>query len=369
MTREATSLEKKHRKKALQALAELGRKIVEDIRSAQPPKLKIPSRSTANIIYDRKNRYFVLGPRYGIRSAGSMKQVKKVAQLLCTAEFAKELIESGKFATLREMYYTAEGWEAGPFHDQSESDAIIEDLEATFGLKRESLGLMPEEDGAAVYGQIVFREGDVTIDATKAGRGGYTIPPTIDDVEFVKCRAKRIIAVETMGMYHRLIQEEAWKKFDALIVGLKGQAARATRRFLKRANEELGLPVYLNCDGDPFGYHIGMVIISGSANLAYINHELAVPDAKYIGVTASDIVNYKLPTDKLRELDIARLKQLLKDPRYNTEFWQSEIKKMLEIGRKAEQQAFAKYGLAYVVNEYLPAKLKEVEKQQFLGTK
>jgi DNA topoisomerase VI subunit A len=52
-------------------------------------------------------------------------------------------------------------------------------LEATFGLKRESLGMTPEEDGTAVYRQIAFREGDVTIDATKAGRGGYTIPPTI----------------------------------------------------------------------------------------------------------------------------------------------------------------------------------------------
>ncbi|MFN4133662.1 MAG: DNA topoisomerase VI, partial [Candidatus Hadarchaeales archaeon] len=224
-----------------------------------------------------------------------------------------------------------------------------------------------EEDGAAVYGELVVKEDDVTIDATKAGRGGYTIPPTIDDVEFVKCRAKRVIAIETMGMYHRFVQEEAWKRFNALVVGLKGQAARATRRFLKRANEELGLPIYLFTDGDPFGFHIAMVIISGSAKLAYINHELAVPDAKFIGVTASDIIDYSLPTDKLRELDVARLKQLQRDPRYNTKFWQSEIKKMIEIGKKAEQQAFAKYGLPYVVNEYLPAKLKEVEKQEALG--
>lgn len=346
-----------HRQRASGKLFELGKSIIDDIQKACPPKLKIPSRGTSNIIYDEGHRYFVLGPHYGVRSAGSMKQVKKFAQLLCTADFARELVENGKFATLREMYYTAEGWDAGPFSDQGESDMIIEDLEVTFGLKREDLGLTPEEDGAAVYGQLVLSENGVVIDATKAGRGGYTIPPTIDDVKFLKCKAKRVIAVETMGMYHRLVQEQAWKKFDALIVGLKGQAARATRRFLKRTHDELGLPVYLNCDGDPFGFHIAMVIISGSAKLAYINHELAVPDAKYIGVTASDIVNYKLPTDKLRELDIARLKQLQKDPRYNTEFWQSEIKKMLELGKKAEQQAFAKYGLAYVVKEYLPAKL------------
>jgi len=338
-------------------LANLGKEIIEDISQARPPRLKIPSRSTSNIIYDETNRYFVLGPRYGVRSAASMGQVKKFAQTMCMADFCRELTATGKFATLREMYYTGEGWETGPFRDQGESDVILEDLEAMFGLKRESLGLVPEEDGAAVYGQLVVKEEDAVIDATKAGRGGYTIPPTIDDVEFVKCKAKHIIAIETMGMYHRFVQEGAWKTFDALIVGLKGQAARATRRFLKRAHEELDLPVFLFCDGDPFGFHIAMVIISGSAKLAYINHELAVPDAKFIGVTASDIVNYKLPTDKLRELDIARLKQIQKDPRYKDKFWQDEINKMLELNKKAEQQAFSKYGLDYVVKEYLPAKL------------
>ena len=352
---------KERKKKAEGELKNFGKAVVEDIVQAKPPRLKIPSRSTSNIVYDEANRYFVLGPGYGVRTAASMKQVKKFAQTMCVADFCKELIKDGKFATLREMYYTAEGWEAGPFGDQGESNALVEDLEAwfglRFGLKREDLGLTPEEDGAAVYGQLVVDEDGVTIDATKAGRAGYTIPPTIDEVEFVKCKAKRVIAVETMGMYHRLVQERAWKGFDALIVGLKGQAARATRRFLKRAHDELGLPIHLFCDGDPFGFHIAMVIISGSAKLAYINHELAVPDAQFIGVTASDIVNYKLPTDKLRELDVTRLKQLQKDPRYSGEFWQSEIKRMLELGKKAEQQAFSKYGLGYVVKEYLPAKL------------
>lgn len=349
----------KKKREAREKLSGLGVSVLKTLEEGVPPRLKIPSRSTSNIVYDEKNGFYVLGPKVSVRSAANIKQVKKFAQLMCVADFAAELIESGKFATLREMYYTAEGWETGPFSDQSESDLMVEDLESAFGIKREDLGLMPEEDGAAVFGEIVLREDDVVIDATRAGRGGYTIPPTIDDVEFVKCKAKRVIAVETMGMYHRLLQEEAWKKFDALIVGLKGQAARATRRFLKRVNEELDLPVLLFTDGDPFGFHIAMVVISGSAKLAYINHELAVPDAKFIGVTATDIVEYDLPTDRLREIDIARLKQLQKDPRYSSEFWQREIKKMLELGKKAEQQAFAKYGLAYVVNEYLPAKLKE----------
>ncbi len=49
-----------------------------------------------------------------------------------------------------------------------------------------------------------------------------------------------------------------------------------------------------------------------------------------------------------------RLKELSKDPRYRDEQWQMEIKKMLKIGKKAEQQSFSKYGLEYVVDTYLP---------------
>ncbi|HEX7467572.1 MAG TPA: DNA topoisomerase VI, partial [Methanobacterium sp.] len=191
----------------------------------------------------------------------------------------------------------------------------------------------------------------------RMGKSGYTISPTIDEVELVDHNVQRVIAVETMGMFHRMVQEKAYNKFDTLIVGLKGQAARATRRFLKRVNEELGLPVYICNDGDPWGFHIAMVIISGSAKLAHVNHELATPDAKFLGVTASDIINYDLPTDPLKDIDVLRLKELYKDPRYKDDFWKVEIKKMLKIGKKAEQQSFSKYGLEYVVDTYLPEKL------------
>ena len=54
---------------------------------------------------------------------------------------------------------------------------------------------------------------------------------------------------------------------------------------------------------------------------------------------------------------------LFKDPRYKDEFWQTEIKKMLKIGKKAEQQSFSKYGLEYVVDTYFPAKFEEMENQ------
>ena len=344
------------RELAVNKLQSLGEKIIEDVNLMNVPAIRVPSRGTSNLVYDDIKRYYVLGDRYGQRSLGNVKQIKKIGQMVYMANFCKSLVETGKTATLREMYYVSEGWDID-FGDQQESNIVGEDLEVTLGISREDLGLMPEEDGASVYGDITLKDDDVEINALRMGKSGYTISPTIDEVEFVDSNVQRVIAVETMGMFHRMVQEKAYKKFDTLIVGLKGQAARATRRFLKRVNEELGLPVYICNDGDPWGFHIAMVIISGSAKLAHVNHELATPDAKFLGVTASDIINYDLPTDPLKDIDVLRLKELYKDPRYRDDFWKVEIKKMLKIGKKAEQQSFSKYGLEYVVDTYLPEKL------------
>ena len=40
----------------------------------------------------------------------------------------------------------------------------------------------------------------------------------------------------------------------------------------------------------------------------------------------------------------------------------SFIAKVMKIKKKAEQEAFSRYGLTYIVDEYLPAKLEESEK-------
>lgn len=346
----------KRRDLAVNKLTSLGDRIIEDVAKQTVPAIRVPSRGTSNIVYDEDKRYYVLGDRYGQRSLGNVKQIKKIGQMVYMANFCKGLVQTGKTATLREMYYVSEGWDID-FGDQQESNIVGEDLEVTLGITREDLGLMPEEDGASVYGDITLKDDDVEINAMKMGKSGYTISPTIDEVELLDHGVERVIAVETMGMFHRMVQENAYKKFNTLIVGLKGQAARATRRFLKRVNEELGLPVYICNDGDPWGFHIAMVIISGSAKLAHVNHELATPNAKFLGVTASDIVNYDLPTDPLKDIDVLRLKELYKDPRYRDDFWKVEIKKMLKIGKKAEQQSFSKYGLEYVVDTYIPEKL------------
>ena len=265
-----------------------------------------------------------------------------------------------KTSTLRDVYYSAQAYEM-TFTDQQESNNIITDLETVTGFSREDFHIFPEERSA------IF--GDLTIGYTVPGYegkqlnltshpDGVLIGPALTSSEFVSTKANKVIAIEKGALFTRFIEENVHNKHNALLISCGGQAPRQTRSFIRRLKEELNLPVYIFTDGDPWGMHIAQVIISGSANAAHLR-DLNTPDAVWSGVWASDIVEYKLPTDPLDEVDIKRLYELAKDPRYqNDPLWQREIKMFLKIKKKAEQEAFSRYGLTYIVDEYLPRKLE-----------
>ena len=71
-------------------------------------------------------------------------------------------------------------------------------------------------------------------------------------------------------------------------------------------------------------------------------------------------IDGKTQTSKLSDKDIGALKAELTDPRFSDEFWDTEIRAMLDMNKKAEQQALAKYGLDYVTDTYLPEKLSQM---------
>ena len=326
------------------------------------PWIKMPSRSTENIFYSPELRQYILGDKTVRRSARNIRHIRPFTQLVWAGYFASELTKNRKTSTLRDVYYSAQAYDMS-FKDQSESNSIITDLETVTGFSREDFKVFPEERSA------IF--GDLTIEYTVPGYegkqlnlmshpDGVMIGPALTSSEFVKTRADKVIAIEKGGLFTRFVEERVHKKFNALLVLTAGQAPRATRHFIHRLNKELDLPVFIFTDGDPWGMHIAMVIISGSANAAHLR-ELTTPDAKWNGVWATDIVDYKLPSDPLTEVDIKRLHELERDPRYEGELWRREIKKFLSIKKKAEQEAFSRYGLTYIVDEYLPAKLKETD--------
>ena len=360
-------VQKKNKKGIVEKKAEVvgilknfGAKIYDQLDSGVFPSISMPSRSTENINYDADVRQYVLGEKAVSRSARNIRHVKPFTQLAWAAMFSNELTTKKKTSTLRDVYYSAQAYEM-TFTDQQESNNIITDLETITGFSREDFNIFPEERSA------IF--GDLTIGYTVPGYEGKSlnltshpdgvlIGPALTSAEFISTKADKVIAIEKGALFTRFIEENVHNKHKSLLISCGGQAPRQTRSFIRRLHDELNLPVYIFTDGDPWGMHIAMVIISGSANAAHLR-ELNTPDAVWSGVWATDIVDYKLPTDPLDEVDIKRLYELQKDPRYqNDPLWQREIKMFLKIRRKAEQEAFSRYGLTYIVDEYLPAKLE-----------
>ena len=356
-----SALEKK--KEAVSDLKEFGNTLYHQMEEGEFPWIKMPSRSIENIYYSPEIRQYILGDRKVKRSSRNIRHLRPFTQLVWTAFFANQLSSQRKTSTLRDVYYSAQAYQM-TFKDQSESDNVITDLETVIGLAREDFSVFPEERSA------IF--GDLTIEYTVPGYegrqmnltshpDGLMIGPALSYSEFVKTSADKVIAIEKGGLFTRFIEENVHRKHNAILILTAGQAPRSTRHFIRRLNKELELPVYVLTDGDPWGMHIAMVIISGSANAAHLR-DLNTPDAKWAGVWASDIVEYDLPSDKLTDLDIKRLYEFGKDPRYDGKLWKREIETFLKVKKKAEQEAFSRYGLAYIVDEYLPAKLEEMDK-------
>lgn len=350
------------RNSLLEQLKLEGLKIYTDLEKGQFPQFYVPSRSVNNIVYDKKLRQYILGKAASLRSSRNMAQLRSFTQLIWLAFFTRRLLKEKKSSTLRDIYYSSQAF-AIDFEDQPESDNIIVDLEAVLTRPREDFHIFPEERSS------VF--GDLTIEYTVPGYegkrtnlsdhpDGYLIGPSLSSAELVDTSAELVIAIEKGGLFTRFIEEKVDKKFKSIIIDTAGQAPRSTRYLLKRLHEQMKLPVVILTDGDVYGEHIAMVIKSGSANAAHLR-ELTVPDAKWIGVWASDIDKYKLPTIPMTESDIKRIYDLQKDPRYQEGIWKKELEIFLKIKKKAELEAFSKYGLTNITDKYLPQKLEEAK--------
>ena len=135
------------------------------------------------------------------------------------------------------------------------------------------------------------------------------------------------------------------------------------RRLLHRLHTELKLPVLVLLDNDPWGYYIYSVIKQGSINLAFESSRMAVPAAKFIGVSSRDYERFDLSDDVKLDLDandIKRAKQILSYPWFaGKKEWEKEIKKMLQNGFKMEVEAMVSKYLTFVTEEYAPQKIKD----------
>lgn len=339
----------------------------DEILGHRKPDLAFPVRSLGNVKYSKERGYFEIGRQKKLRTL-TVNTVKSFAQTLRMMGLSKELIENNDFATKRDAYYQSKNWEEARFDEQTESDAVMDDIEALFsvrGVNREQLRFVPDEHGGAVAGRLIVLDPDrdtgvvERIDCTRFGSGAYSIPSSVEQLSF-ETDAKFILAIETGGVFQRLQSHKFWQTADCILVSMAGVPTRATRRFIRKLSDECKLPVYAFVDCDPYGIsNIYRTLKVGSGNAAHLNQFFCVPQARYLGVTPADIREYQLPTHPLLDVDVKRARDALKnDPFFQSHReWRKAIEDLLAMGVRAEQQALAKWGLNYVIEEYLPRKL------------
>ena len=354
-------------KQTAHKIEKLAEAVMRSVKGGQNPFVEIPIRSLANVKFNEKRGLVELGNQKQRRYFFNVAMAKKFMQTFLVSDACKELVEAGKTTSIRDLYYitkhTIGETKQNTFEEQDESDPIIEDLEVALDALREELHLFASRKGSMV-GPITIRDTGDTIDLRRMGSGGWAVPSIVESnvIEFVRHEAKYILLIEKDAVWTRFNEDKFWKRERCIILQGGGQPPRGVRRLVQRLHSELKLPVYVLVDNDPWGFYIYSVMKQGSINLAYESMRMAVPDARFIGLSSFDKDAYQLPTNvaiRMDDGDVSRAKQMLAYPWFRAKQWQREISEMVRSGLKFELEALSRRGISFITEEYLPRKLKQ----------
>ncbi|HMI85810.1 MAG TPA: DNA topoisomerase IV subunit A [Polyangiaceae bacterium] len=351
--------------KTLGKIEALALETLRQVKRADNPALELPIRALSNVAFSEKHRLIELGDKVQSREFFNVSMAKKFMQTFLVAGACKDLLESGKTTSIRDLFYmtkhTIKGYSENTFDDQVESDPIIEDLEVGLDALREELHLFANKKGSMVGPMVIVDTGD-EIDLSRMGSGGWSVPSITEDyvIEFKKSEAEFVMLVEKEAVWHRLNEDKFWRKHKCLLLTCGGQATRGARRLIQRLNSELKLPVYVLVDNDPWGLYIYSVVKQGSISLAYESMRMACPKARFLGLRTRDFKEFKLSDEVKIELlkeDITRAKQMLAYPWFAAKQWQEEINDQLEAGFKMEIEALSNKDISFVTDVYIPQKI------------
>ena len=355
-------------KRTLGSLSRLADTVVQAAEKSRDLHIDVPSRTLSNVRYSPRKRILEMGDSTNRRQLFNLSQAKAYMQTILVGSGCKRLIEQGKTNSIRGLYYmlkhTIEGTREETFGDQAECDPIIEDVEVLLDSLREEMHLFASNRGTLV-GPITLIDSGDTIDCSRMGSGGYSIPSIVEPevIKFVECDAKFILHVEKDTVWRRFNEDKFWRKYNCLLTHGQGQPPRGVRRLLNRLNAELKLPIYCLLDNDPWGYYIYSVIKQGSINLAYESQRMAIPDAKYLGLRSSDLERCQLSDSvkiAMNDNDRKRAKQIASYPWFeNKKAWQKEIDLMLKNDFKLEVESLISKDISYVTETYVPERLED----------
>lgn len=369
------------RRKAAETLRKRFLEIYETIMRNEEPKMVITKRTLSNTIYDEKRKLLILGDENLVRKFLDAHEARKFMQTILMASIIYQALINNEYPTIRDLYYRGKHTiryrdhrgritEENTWDEQAESDSVLRDIEVYTDLLREDMLILSKEKGKVV-GDMRIKSGDDIIDLSRMGHGAYAIEPTPDLIEFKDVNAELVLVIEKDAVFQQLHRAQFWRKYKAILITSAGQPDRATRRFVRRLNEELGLPVYILTDSDPYGFYIYSVFKIGSITLSYESERLATPNARFLGVSMSDIFgdpnigkkpylsegerrNYII---KAKDMDLKRARELRNYRWFQTKKWKRELDIFEEKKAKLEIEALTSKGLGFLMDNYIPNKI------------
>ena len=166
-------------------LKHLGKQIRDQLDDPDAEDLTFETqvRSRSNVNFNEEKGRLELGDSYSTRKFLNISHARKFMQTLMVAAKTKELVEKGRTASIREVYYqlkhSVPGLDANTFEDQDESNNVVVDIETATGAIREDLHLFAEPKGR-LFGPIKINDSGDIIDGMNMGTSGMAITSIVD---------------------------------------------------------------------------------------------------------------------------------------------------------------------------------------------
>src|SRR4051794_12277931 len=106
-SREAAAVEAKKVRavRTLGKLEKLARSTIKQVTTGANPQMAIPVRALSNVSFNEKNRLIELGDRAQSREFFNKSMAKKFMQTFLVAGAVKELLDSAKTTSIRDLFY------------------------------------------------------------------------------------------------------------------------------------------------------------------------------------------------------------------------------------------------------------------------
>ncbi|MBS3143582.1 DNA topoisomerase VI, partial [Candidatus Woesearchaeota archaeon] len=193
----------------------LGKKVINKIEKKENPFLEVPVRSLSNVSYDKKSKTLKLGENTSKRFFFNVAHSKKFLQTVEVASICKNLLEEGKHASLRDVFYMAKrtipNTKVNLVDEQTETDKSLEDLELITEFSREQLHVNANKMGSVV-GKVKISDRGDNINWAKLGSGGWSIPSNVEEIKFEEVKANFVIYMEKQAIWERLHEDKVWEK-------------------------------------------------------------------------------------------------------------------------------------------------------------